>query len=161
MSVIRVNVTARLAPMSKNLERGIQGYIKEMTTTAWQSLNRRIPAKTGALRDSLRHTIEPKKGTIFTTSKINKQGTGTVPNYFWFVENDTKPHIIRPKGGSGVMVFNIGLWTIFATYPTKDGREGIQHTGTKGQHFLRDTIREVVQDQQRIFKKHIQNIAQV
>lgn len=85
------------------------------------------PVDTGRLRGSI------KKRRKFTV-----RGPGwevfTNVEYAPYVENGTRPHIIRPRTKKALR-FRVGGQTVFATI--------VHHPGTKAQPFLSRAVREV------------------
>ena len=77
-----------------------------------------VPVKTGKLRDSIEKTVFGTQGVVSTTS-----------GYGLFVDENTKPHIIRGK--PLLRFFWKGKWRI---------RHWVQHPGTTGQQFRRKTL---------------------
>jgi hypothetical protein len=55
-------------------------------------------------------------------------------SYATYVENGTRPHVIRPRRRKALK-FKVGGRTVFATV--------VHHPGTKGVHFMARAVREV------------------
>ena len=78
------------------------------------------------------------KGTIYKRRKLSVRGpqyeVGSSSPIAVYVENDTRPHVIRPKRAR-VLRFQVGGRVVYAKI--------VHHPGTKGQHFLARAVREV------------------
>lgn len=85
------------------------------------------PVDTGRLRASIR-----------TTRKLTARGptyqVSTNVEYAPYVENGTRPHIIRPRRAKA-LAFRVGGRLVFA--------QVVHHPGTKAQPFLSRAVREV------------------
>lgn len=86
------------------------------------------PVRTGRLRSSIR--ADPPR--IF--SLRGSVTVGSDLEYAAFVNDGTKPHIIRPRRAK-VLRFNVGGQTVFARV--------VNHPGTKARPFLDRALREV------------------
>lgn len=104
----------------------IPGLIIEESSGILEShLVDEIPKKTGRLAGSVVREIIGNMARIFTTAGYGK-----------FVDEDTRPHIIRPVNGP-FLVFEIDGVTVFA--------KEVRHPGTKGQHFRARAIKAATQ----------------
>jgi HK97 gp10 family phage protein len=81
----------------------------------------RVPVKTGNLRTSLGIKVESDRVTIGPNERQAPYGG--------YVEFGTKPHVIRPKNPSGVLVFKINGQKVFA--------KKVNHPGTQAQPYVR------------------------
>ena len=83
-----------------------------------KNMKQAVPVKTGKLRDSIQKSFMGHRGVVETTS-----------GYGLYVDEDTKPHIIR---GKPLLAFRWKgkLWI----------RHSVQHPGTTGQQFRRRTL---------------------
>jgi hypothetical protein len=83
--------------------------------------------QTGRLRSSIH--AEPKFTFRGPTVRVSAD-----VNYATFVENGTKPHVIRPRNKKALK-FKMGGRTVFAAV--------VNHPGTKAVHFMAKAVREV------------------
>ena len=81
----------------------------------------RVPVKTGQLKGSLSIRVDSDRVIIGPNE--------SVAPYAGYVEFGTKPHIIRPKSPSGVLVFTMNGRKVFA--------KSVHHPGTKPEPYIR------------------------
>ncbi len=83
-------------------------------------MRNQVPFKTGFLRESVSGRETPKGFTVFASASYAK-----------FVDEGTKPHMIRPVNGQALRWFGAFGNPIFARV--------VNHPGTKGVFFTRKT----------------------
>jgi hypothetical protein len=109
----------------RNIGEGLQDFlpelVKESALIYRDEMKATVPVKTGKLKDSIRADIFPLSAEISTNS-----------GYGLFVDEDTKPHIIRAVNAR-FLRFEIDGTVFF--------RKQVFHTGTTGQHFRLKTIK--------------------
>lgn len=95
----------------------------ESLALAEAEVRRRTPVRTGRLRRSVNGRIDTRGDVV--------KGTLTVgmPSYARFVEEGTRPHVIRPRRARA-LAFTVGGRTVIV--------RRVNHPGTKGAHMLRD-----------------------
>ena len=87
-----------------------------------------VPVDTGRLRASILLRISDLYN--------NPQGKiYSVVNYAPYVNNGTRPHVIRPRRAGGTLRFRVGGMTVYA-------RE-VHHPGTSPRPFLDRALREI------------------
>lgn len=95
--------------------------VNDVTQIINRTMQNVIPVKTGKLKRSIRSDVIGDTGIVSTNS-----------GYGLFVDEPTKPHIIRAKN------------TPYLRIPLPDGtiifRKQVFHTGTKGAFFRRNTL---------------------
>jgi hypothetical protein len=104
---------------------------RELREAARQVVNRArvlAPVRTGRLRSSIR--AEPPRFFSLRGSVT----VGSDLEYAAFVNDGTRPHVIRPRRAS-VLRFNVGGRVVFARV--------VNHPGTKGTHFLDKALADV------------------
>lgn len=114
------------------LSRTIRGASRrELETAARQVLNRAkvlAPVDTGRLRASIR--IEARR----TATLRSKFVIGSDVFYAPYVNDGTRPHIIRPRTKQALR-FRVGGRTVFAKV--------VHHPGTRARPFLDDALKQV------------------
>ncbi|MEW2127109.1 HK97 gp10 family phage protein [Streptomyces sp. NPDC007259] len=114
------------------LNRTIRGASRnELDDAARQVLNRAkvlAPVDTGRLRASIR--IESRR----TLTLRSVYTIGSDVHYAPYVNDGTRPHVIRPKRAKALR-FNVGGRTVFAAV--------VNHPGTRANPFLDRALREV------------------
>lgn len=120
---------SRFVPNPVGIEDALRGPngpvykgIVERCVTVSSEAKRRCPVKTGRLRASIRWQV---------TAGPNGY-VGSDVNYAQMVHEGTKAHDIYPKKAGGVLAWESGGQTIFATV--------VHHPGTKGVPFLTDAL---------------------
>jgi len=91
------------------------------------------PRRTGCLQDSIVKRAETFNGELAV--RIQSDTTPCSPeriSYSLFVHEGTAPHDIYPKSPGGVLAFEVGGVTVFATH--------VSHPGTKANRFLSDSL---------------------
>lgn len=115
------------------LSRIIRGASRqELETASRQAVNRArvlAPVDTGRLRSSIR--VEARR-TITLRSVYT---IGSDVYYAAYVNDGTRPHIIRPRRPGGVLRFQAGGRTVYARV--------VHHPGTRARPFLDRALREV------------------
>lgn len=123
MTSIRLNPQAVRAELTRLTRRPVADVADQVVAQA--KLN--APVQTGYLRNSIRKVPTfNARGPAFRVE--------ATANYAPFVEEDTRPHVIRPRHGK-VLKFRIGGRVVYAKI--------VHHPGTKGQHFLAKAVRTV------------------
>lgn len=116
------------AALSRSLSRASRS---ELEIAARQVMNRAkvlAPVDTGRLRASIR--IESRRSLGFRTIYT----VGSDVEYAAFVNDGTRPHVIRPRRAQ-VLRFNVGGQVVFARV--------VNHPGTRARPFLDRALREV------------------
>lgn len=123
MASIRLDRRAVTAEINRFASRDVARVAREVEARA-KALS---PVDTGRLRASIqaRPRVTFRGPTVRVVADVN---------YAPFVENDTRPHIIRPKKGK-YLRFKVGGHVVYAKI--------VHHPGTKGKHFLERAVREV------------------
>ena len=123
---------ARIRLDRAELSRTIRGASRsELETAARQVMNRAkvlAPVRTGRLRASIR--IEARR----TATLRSKFTIGSDVEYAAFVNDGTRPHIIRPRTRQALK-FRIGGRVVFAKV--------VHHPGTRPRPFLDKALQEV------------------
>lgn len=105
---------------------------RELTEAARQVVNRArvlAPVDTGRLRASIR--ADPPR--IF--SLRGSVTVGSDVEYAGYVNDGTRPHVIRPRRTGGVLRFSVGGQVVYARV--------VNHPGTRARPFLDRALREV------------------
>jgi hypothetical protein len=123
MPSIRLNPGAVRAELSRLSLRNVSDVADQVEAQA----KILAPVQTGHLRASIR------KVPVFSVRGPTFRVEATA-SYAPFVENDTAPHIIRPRRAQ-VLRFRVGGRVVYAKI--------VHHPGTKGQHFLAKAVRQV------------------
>lgn len=145
----------KLAPdlFSASLARGLRAVVEEVKG----DVQRRTPVKTGRLRSSVTAHVSGLRGTI-----------GSNVNYARFVEDDTKPHTIRPRRAKVLAWPRAGARTSSGLgrgprgTRSGTGRSGfvyarvVHHPGTQGRHMFRNALTENQGRLNHIFRAEIQ-----
>lgn len=124
MASIRLDPVAVRAELNRIGNRDAERVARDIAAAA----QRYAPRVSGRLASSI--TVSKAfslKGPLWRVD-------ANVP-YAPFVEEDTRPHVIRPRKPGGVLRFKVGGQTVFARI--------VHHPGTKGQHFLGRATRDV------------------
>lgn len=115
------------------LNRSIRGASRrELDATSRQVVNRAkilAPVDTGRLRASIR--VESRR--LFTLRSVYTIGSDVF--YAPYVNDGTRPHVIRPKSPGGTLRFRMGGRIVYAKY--------VNHPGTRPRPFLDDAIRQI------------------
>ena len=123
---------ARIRLDRAELSRTIRGASRrELEVAARQVMNRAkvlAPVRTGRLRASIR--VESRR----TATLRSKFTIGSDVEYAAFVNDGTRPHIIRPRRAQALR-FVIGGRVVFAKV--------VHHPGTRARPFLDKALREV------------------
>ena len=123
MPSIRLNPGAVRAELSRASLRNVSDVADQVEAQA----KILAPVQTGHLRASIRKIpVFSIRGPAFRVE--------ATASYAPFVENDTAPHIIRPRRAQ-VLRFRVGGRVVYAKI--------VHHPGTKGQHFLAKAVRQV------------------
>jgi hypothetical protein len=123
MPSIRLNPGAVRAELSRASLRNVSDVADQVEAQA----KILAPVQTGHLRASIRKIpVFSIRGPAFRVE--------ATAAYAPFVENDTAPHIIRPRRAQ-VLRFRVGGRVVYAKI--------VHHPGTKGQHFLAKAVRQV------------------
>jgi HK97 gp10 family phage protein len=128
---------SRLSTLAAELETAVETATRdEAAAVIKAAVEKRTPVVTGELKRSLR--------VQFTrTGKRSRLRVGFLAPYGLFVEEDTKPHIIRPKRINGRLRFQVdGKW-VFA--------KEVHHPGTKGQHMIRLGVKDAAPQVRQIY----------
>jgi HK97 gp10 family phage protein len=114
------------------LSRSIQGASRrELEEAARQVVNRAkvlAPVDTGRLRASIR--VESRR--TFTFRSVYTVGSNV--EYAGFVNDGTRPHVIRPRNAQALR-FRVGGRVVYARV--------VNHPGTRAKPFLDRALREV------------------
>jgi hypothetical protein len=109
----------------RNITEGMQEFLPELVQESAliyrDEMKATVPVKTGKLKASIQADIFPLFAIISTNS-----------GYGLYVDEDTKPHIIRAVRAK-YLRFEINGKVFF--------RKQVFHTGTTGQHFRLKTIK--------------------
>lgn len=123
---------ARVRLDRAQLNRQIRGASRtELETAARQVMNRAkvlVPVDTGRLRASIR--IESRR----TLTLRSVYTIGSDVEYAKYVNDGTRPHIIRPRRAKALR-FRVGGRIVYASV--------VHHPGTKARPFLDDALRQV------------------
>lgn len=87
----------------------------------------RTPKRTGRLAKGIREKVRVRGHTV--VGILDSEAP-----YTMFVENDTRPHVIRPRRARALR-FLVGNRVVFA--------RRVRHPGTKGKHMFREGAKEV------------------
>lgn len=124
---------ARVRIDHNDLRRVIMGEARrELERSGRLVLNRaRIlaPVDTGRLRSSLDMRFR-RTGTLRPSVQVFSN-----VDYAAYVNDGTRPHIIRPRNSGGVLRFRMGGRTVYARY--------VNHPGTEARPFLDRALSEV------------------
>lgn len=124
MATVRLDPSAFRAEINRLANRDAERVAREVAAQA----SRLAPRVTGRLAGSIRaQPVMSLRGPMWRVES-------TVP-YAPFVEEDTRPHVIRPRRPGGVLRFKVGGRTVYARI--------VHHPGTTGQHFLARATRQV------------------
>lgn len=123
VGTIRLDRRAVTAELNRLASRDVARVAREVEARAKQL----APVDTGRLRSSIsaRPRVTFRGPTVRVAADVN---------YATFVENGTKPHVIRPRRAK-VLKFKVGGRTVYARI--------VHHPGTKAQPFLSRAVREV------------------
>lgn len=111
------------AELNRLASRDVARVAREVEALAKQL----APVDTGRLRASIHSQprVTFRGPTVTVTADVN---------YATYVENGTKPHLIRPRRRQ-VLKFKVGGKTVYAKV--------VHHPGTKAQPFLATAVRQV------------------
>lgn len=123
MATIRLDQRAVRAELNRFASRDVARVAREVEARAKQL----APVDTGRLRASI--SAQPRVTFRGPTVRV----TADV-NYATFVENGTRPHVIRPRRAQ-VLKFKVGGRTVYAKV--------VHHPGTKGVHFMAKAVQQV------------------
>jgi len=105
---------------------------RELGEASRQAVNRAkvlAPVDTGRLRASIR--VEARR----TLTLRSRYTIGSDVYYAPFVNDGTRPHIIRPRRPGGTLRFTVGGRVVYAKV--------VHHPGTRARPFLDRALREV------------------
>jgi hypothetical protein len=121
--------TIRLDPsrVRAELNRLARGNVSDVADQVVARAKALAPVETGRLRASIRKTPAfSSRGPLFRVE-------ATV-DYAQYVENDTRPHVIKARNAK-VLRFKVGGRVVYAKL--------VHHPGTKGQHFMAKAVQQV------------------
>lgn len=120
---IRLDPTRVRAEMSRLAARDVARVARQVEERAKQL----APVDTGRLRGSI--TVRPFVGLRGPSVRVSAD-----VSYATFVENGTRPHVIRPRT-KRALKFKVGGRTVYARV--------VHHPGTRAVHFMSRAVREV------------------
>ena len=124
MATIRLDPRAVRATMTSFARRNT----RDVADRVIEQARRLSPVDTGRYRAAW------SKREVTTVRGVGWQVFNPVP-YAEYIENGTRPHVIRPKRQDGTLRFRIGGKVVYAKI--------VHHPGTKAQHVLAKATRQV------------------
>ncbi|WP_440952033.1 HK97 gp10 family phage protein [Methanococcoides sp. FTZ1] len=143
---VRVDISGAKEQFQKagvNVHRAMPKLLKKLAGSGERFMKRNMPVDTGNMRASVSSDVFDEVGARITVSA----------NYAQYVNDGTRPHIIRPKNAKCLAFAPFGARgslsrghrTAFFTFGGKTVETGlvcvkvVHHPGTKGSHFVEKT----------------------
>ncbi len=104
------------------------GLVTDMGNDALTYMTIATPVRTGRLRAGNQLIVEGAENWTATARLVNDT------DYALAVHNGTPPHVIRPRNPGGVLRFETGGQTVYATH--------VNHPGTRPQPFMAEGARQ-------------------
>ena len=131
----------KITTVEKELNIALEKSINYLATEVWKEAINNAPRVTGTLKRSIR--------IIPVDSLTKKISTGI--RYAIFVEEGTRPHIIKPRRAKALH------WIVNKTHYFS---KLVRHPGTKGQYFMKRAMEHGEEKADEIFRKHIEFVLQ-
>lgn len=116
------------AALSRTMKNASRAELREASRQVVNRAKVLVPVRTGRLRSSIR--AEPPR--FFSLRGVVSVGSDL--EYAGFVNDGTRPHVIRPRRAKALR-FTVGGRTVYATV--------VNHPGTRARPFLDRALREV------------------
>jgi len=120
----------RQSPEFRAYTRRLQTKTEHM---AVRTADGRVKRRTGDYVKTFETTVTPQTGSQTVLATLRLFNT---KHYAIYIEEGTRPHIIRATKPHGLLVFPVNGKTVFTRKPVK-------HPGTKPQHVIRDTLLKI------------------